>query len=263
MACLDCAMKMPVLSLLCAVGILLAGCQNPSPLSPAEKARYGEMLRSGKVRTSFEKGARLSVSRQLQVLALAERCGIREPAVINSGRTVPIDGLFVSVDGADRVEGRSRFFEQITIYEAGWIKEWEDKVENIQRVGRFWADGDEKRTRHLRRYDFWGKPAEISISKSVDVPLADQIMSSLDAKKVRFLPRSSSLTPGLLQRPSSVQLRFEGLEEREFRPESVSKDSSDGCYELGFSSPSRGDIVLRIRLEEASVVIVRIADVYY
>ena len=154
-------MKMPVLSLLCAVGILLAGCQNPSPLSPTERARYGEMLRSGKVRTSFEKGARLSVSRQLQVLALAERCGIREPSVIRSGRTVPIDGLVVWIDGADRVEGRSRFFEQITIYEAGWIKGWEDKVENIHRVGRFWANGDDRKTVHLRRYEFWGKPIEI------------------------------------------------------------------------------------------------------
>jgi hypothetical protein len=249
-------MKMPVLSLLCAVGILLAGCQNPSPLSPAEKARYGEMLRSGKVRTSFEKGARLSVSRQLQVLALAEGCGIREPSVIRSGRTVPIDGLVVSVNGADRVEGRSRFFESIPIYEAGWIKEWEDKVENIQRVGRFWADGDEKTMEHLRRYDFWGKPIEISISQSVDVASADRIVALLDAKRVRFPGESAGM-------PSADRLEFDGLAERGFQPVGISKSSSEGCYGLGFYSPSRGSLSLDVRLEEESVVVESIARIHF
>lgn len=181
-------MKMPVLSLLCAAGILLAGCQNPSPLNPAEKARYGEMLRSGKVRVEFDEKASLSRLEQESILALAALGGVAEPVLIRTFQFRLVAGFGIYVDGVDRFEGRSRIFERIYIYPTPDELDSEPGSEDWLHKGGFVASKDSLETVIYRTYRYRGRSAEIRIMGGIPVDIADELLARIETDRVRYDP---------------------------------------------------------------------------
>jgi hypothetical protein len=165
----------------------------------------GQAQLSSTIKTNFTSDALLAPEELNQVLALAKECGITNPAEVRTFHYLPAGGIGISVQSADRIEGRNTYFDTLTIRKSGWT---EKPTRIAKSVGEFWQQG-EKSTTHLRSYPFKGDTIRLSIGEGIDLAFADQVMSLLAEKKLRF-------------KSESVRHDFEAL--GEFKPGSIGSD---------------------------------------
>jgi hypothetical protein len=163
---------------------LSTGCQHGPSLSAEQERRYGEMLKSGKVRTEFDPAASLTPDEQIKVLVLAERCGIKDPTAIAASLNPVTRGLELAVSSRDRIDGRNRSFDSVWIFK----RDWRDGagVPNGKWLGQFWCADDGPSTSLMRRYEFRGTPIEVQIFGDLSMELADEIVSRIDHRRMRF-----------------------------------------------------------------------------
>jgi hypothetical protein len=130
-------MRLPALLTLLVGCWLVAGCQHGPPLSKEQEQRYGEMLRSGKVKTEFDPGANLTSGQQVEVVALAEQCGIKDPANISTSIDPVSRELVIGGYSRERMDGRNRSFEHVWIFK----RDWRDGagIPNGKWLGQFWC----------------------------------------------------------------------------------------------------------------------------
>lgn len=136
------------------------------------------------IKTRFKAGVRLSSGEMDQVLALASKCGINAVKEIATFYERPTQGIIVR--SVDRIDGRNTSYDTVIFHRNDWLKRTPTK--DVIRVGRFWVETERKQphTTLLRHYEYNKSSTQIRIGKGVDISFADQVISLIASKMVRF-----------------------------------------------------------------------------
>jgi hypothetical protein len=244
-------MKLPALLTLLVGCWLVTGCQHGPPLSKEQEQRYGELLRLGKVRTDFHRGTKLSVGEQIEVMALADRCGVQDVGKITTKKMALVEDSVIVVDGVDRLDGRDRIIDRVAVYRADATWGPDSDSPSFLRIGRFCAEADQKRVLRFRIFKFWGAPAEISMPESMDPMVADRIIGLLATNEVQYSDPSGR-----------TKAKFERYPKSGVRPAALEVVELGNSFVLSFNYSDVLDGVLHFRLEDGTVVIDRLDASY-
>jgi hypothetical protein len=212
----------------------MAGSTNQSASIPAPPT----------VRTNFVKEAQLSDVEVKQVLELARKCGMADPAEVST-QFYPPGGPRITVKSAERIDGRSTRFDTLFIQDGN---DWEGITpdETIKQVGKFWAVASPKSTTHLRRYEFKGDTLQVSLGNNITAVEADKIIAL-------FLSHTFIFTDGTVCEGDKLL--------KNFKPASLFKNGSSGEYEMYVNNP--GSVYVQFIFPNQQIIITSISEVTF
>jgi hypothetical protein len=192
------------------------------------------------VKTSFVENAKLNSVELKQVLSLANQSGIQDATEVETFNYLPGGGRGISVKSKERVDGRNISYDTILVEKGGWRDGVPDKT--AKHLGDFYIQYP-KSTTLLRTYEIYKHTVRIVMDEGIPATLADQVMSAIVSKRVRF-------------EDDGARRSFSTLEK--IIPEAIYKsESNKGQYEIRLSEPAMH--ILMFNLDKGEVVITGVA----
>lgn len=99
----------------------------------------------GNIKTDFAPDAHLSATDLRRVISLAKRSGITDVAKVSTFHYRPVGGRGISVESAERADGRNASFDSVTIHKTDWDQPIPSDGD-VNRDGNFWCDAGSKPT---------------------------------------------------------------------------------------------------------------------
>jgi hypothetical protein len=169
--------------------------------------------------------ARLTPDQIQTVLELAKTCGLKSPAVIGTTVTLPSPVRLVTVQSAERTDGRKTTFDTVTIHysDSDSSKDKWKKQPTSKCLGDFYVNPPYLTTSSYILFTINNKTVPLTFDEHIPLPLADKMLKCFETGAIEFATNA----------PNPMHITREQLQNLiDLEPANLGMNRELTCYEI-------------------------------
>lgn len=184
---------------------------------------HAQTTNTNSITFNYIDDAKLTPNQVETVLTLAKGCGLKSPAVIGTGKTLPFAARFVYVQSAERTNHRKTTFDSVSINYSEWSKGKWKKQAGAKYLGDFWVNPPYLDTNSFALFQINNRPVNLQFDENIPLPLADKMLKCFEDGKIEFATTA----------PNLIQITKEQLQNLiDLEPASLNVNRELACYEM-------------------------------
>jgi hypothetical protein len=180
-------------------------------------------LSTNSITFNYIDNARLTPDQIQTVLELAKICGLKSPAVIGTTIALPTAVRLVTVQSAERTDGRKTTFDTVTIHYSGSSEDKSKKQTTSKCLGDFWVNPPYLTTSSYTLFTINNKTVPLTFDEHIPLPLADKMLKCFEAGAIEFTTNA----------PNPTHITREQLQNLiDLEPANLGMNRELTCYEI-------------------------------